>query len=216
MSRRGITLIVAAICLAAGLLGVQLASGGGDFAPQRAADPCEDRATTVPVDVEGVGEAVVLAGLDDAACKLGVTRERLVLALPSEAARAELAREAGTDERGLTQAIDDGLRSGVDRLEASGQLPGWSALMPSIAEQLGISQGLAGLIPDSLLESLPSTAAVLRHSLDNVDMATVLAGLDDRQSLEATLREAVIRGAIDAVRESIADALPGPLRGLLG
>ena len=52
-----------------------------------------------------------------------MSRERLLLALPSEEDRAELARETGTDERGLAQAIDDGLHTGVDRLEKTGQLP---------------------------------------------------------------------------------------------
>lgn len=215
MSSRGLALIAVALLLSAGLLGVQLASGGADFVPARPADPCQDRARTVKSDLEGLAETVVLAGLDDAACKLGVPRERLLLALPSQADRAELAQQAGTDERGLAQAIDDGMHSGVDRLEKTGQLPGWSALLPSIAGQLGISQGLVDLIPESLLNSLPTTGDVLRRSLDNIDVNTVLADLDDRRSLESTLRDAVIQGAIDAVKASIGDALPGPLQGLL-
>ena len=215
MSSRGIALIAVALFLSAGLLVVQLASGGADFVPQRPADPCQDRARTGTDDLEGLAETVVLAGLDDAACKLGVTRERLLLALPSEEDRAELAHETGTDERGLAQAIDDGLHTGVDRLEKTGQLPSWSALLPSIAAQLGISQSLAGLIPDSLIDRLPPPADVLRHSLDNIDVNTVLADLDDRKSLESTLRDSLIQGAIDAAKESIDDALPGPLQGLL-
>ena len=215
MSSRGLALIVVALLLSAGLLGVQLASGGADFVPERPADPCQDRARTVRADLEGLAETVVLTGLDEAACKLGVPRERLLLALPSQADRAKLAQEAGTDERGLAQAIDDGLHSGVDRLEKSGRLPTWSALLPSIADQLGISQSLVDLIPGSLVDRLPTTGDVLRRSLDNIDVNTVLADLDDRRSLEATLRDALIQGAIDAVRASIDDALPGPLQGLL-
>ena len=46
MSSRGIALIAVALCLSAGLLGVQLASGGADFVPERPADPCQDRAPT--------------------------------------------------------------------------------------------------------------------------------------------------------------------------
>ena len=44
MSPRGFALIAVALVLSAGLLGVQLASGGADFVPQRPADPCQDRA----------------------------------------------------------------------------------------------------------------------------------------------------------------------------
>ncbi len=215
MSSRGIALIAVALCLSAGLLVVQLASGGADFVPQRPADPCQDRARTTTKDLEGLAETVVLTGLDEAACKLGVPRERLLLALPSQADRAKLAQETGTDEAGLAQAIDDGMHSGVDRLEKNGQLPSWPALLPQIADQVGIPQNLAGLIPDSLVNSLPPPAEVLRKSLDNIDVNTVLADLDDRKSLESALRDALIQGATDAVKESIGNALPGPLQGLL-
>ena len=117
MSPRGFALIAVALVLSAGLLGVQLASGGGDFVPQRPADPCQERGRTGQDDLESLAETVVLTGLDEAACKLGVSRERLLLALPSQKDRAELARETGTDERGLAQALKDGLRTGVDRLD---------------------------------------------------------------------------------------------------
>lgn len=216
MTSRGLALIAVALVLSAGLLCVQLASGGADFVPQRAADPCQDRGRTVSSDLESVMEAVVLQGLDGAACKLGVTRERLLLALPSQQDRAQLAQEAGTDEQGLALAIKEGLGTGVDRLERSGQLPTWSALLPSIADQLGISPGLARLIPDSLLAQLPPPADVLRSSLDKVDVSAVLANLNDRSSLERILRDALVQGALDETKGRIQEALPGPLSGLLG
>jgi hypothetical protein len=40
--------------------------------------------------------------------------------------------------------------------------------------------------------------------------------LDDRQSLEATLRRALVQGATDEVEAKIKDALPGPLQGIFG
>jgi hypothetical protein len=211
MNARGAALIAVAIALSVALLGVQIASGGADFVPQRAADPCQDRQRTGKKDLEGLVETVVLTGLDDAACKLGVTRERLLLALPYEAERAELAREAGTDERGLAQAIQDGMRTGVDRLETSGQLPRTSELLPSIADQLGVSRTLVDLIPDNVVDRLLPTAAVLRAAIDVLDVDTILEGLDENRSFESTLREALIKGAIDEVRERIEDALQGAL-----
>ena len=99
MSSRGFALIAIALALSAGLLGVQLASGGADFVPQRAADPCLDRGRTGTDDLEGLAETVVLTGLDEAACKLGVSRERLLLAMLSKDDRAELARETGRRPR---------------------------------------------------------------------------------------------------------------------
>jgi hypothetical protein len=216
MSPRGFALIAVALVLSAGLLGVQLASGGADFVPQRPADPCQERTRTGQDDLEGLAETVVLTGLDETACKLGVSRERLLLALPSQKDRAELARETGTDERGLAQALKDGLRTGVDRLDKAGQLPKTSALLPSAADQLGISKNLVDAIPDSVVDNLLPTADVLRRALDKLDMNKILANLDDRQALESTLRDALVQAALDEVRERIKDAVPGPLQGLLG
>ncbi len=211
MNSRGFAIVAAALVLSGGLLGVQLASGGADFVPQRAADPCQDRVRTGRDDLEGLAETVVLTGLDEAACKLGISRERLLLALPSEEDRAELARETGTDERGLARAIKDGMSTGVDRLEKAGRLPNMSALLPSVADQLGIPKGLAGLIPDSLVDELLPTAGVLRRSLKRIDVNTVFADLDDGESLEPILRDALVQGAIDEAKAQIKDALPGPL-----
>jgi hypothetical protein len=216
VSARGLALIAAAIALSAGLLGIQLASGGADYVPQRTADPCRDRGGgPIPPDFESIAEAVVLTGLDEAACDLGVSRERLLLAVPSREDRAELARELGTDERGIATAIRDGLRSGVDRLEQAGRLPRSSALLPAVADELGIPQGLVNLIPDGLVEDLLPTAGVLRQSLERLDVDDVLANLDDESSLESTLRDALVRGALDEAKARIRDALPAPLRGLL-
>lgn len=217
MSRRGLAVIGVAVVLSAGLLGVQLASGGGDFVPQRPADPCQERSRAAPAqdDLEGLAETIVLTGLDETACQLGVSRERLVLALPSRRDRAALARETGTDERGLALALKDGLRTGVDRLDRSGRLPKTSALLPSIADQLGISENLVGLIPDSVVDGLLPTDDVLRRSLDRIDVNTVLANLNDRRSLESTLRDALVQGAIDEVKAKIKGALPGPLQTIL-
>ncbi len=215
MSSRGIVLIAVAVALCGGLIGVQLAAGGADFVPQRAADPCENRERTPKEDIEGLAETVVLTGLDQAACKLGVTRERLVLTLPSAADRAALAREAGTDERGVAQAVKDGLDTGVDQLEQEGRLPKASALLPSLADELGVPGSVVGLIPDGPVDDLLPTGDVLHRALDEIDVDTILEGLDDPDSLEPALRDALVQGAIDEARGPIEDALPGPLRGLL-
>lgn len=216
MSSRGLALIAVALVLSTGVLGVQLASGGAGFVPARTADPCQDRGRTGAEDLEGLAEAVVLTGLDEAACKLGVSRERLLLALPSPQERAELTRETGVGERGLAPAIEHGLRAGVDRLERADQLPPASALLPSVADELGIPRSALGLIPDGLVDDLLPTAAVLRRSLDKIDVNALLADLDDGASLEPTLRDALVQGAVDEAREQIRDELPGPLQGLLG
>lgn len=57
---------------------------------------------------------------------------------------------------------------------------------------------------------------MLRRSLDKIDVTALLADLDDGASLEPTLRDALVQGAVDEAREQIRDELPGPLQGLLG
>lgn len=216
MSTRGIVLIAAALVLCVGLLGVQLAAGGGDFVPQRSADPCRDLGRTAPDDLPGLVETVVVTGVNDAACELGVSRERLLLSLLSPEDRAELAREAGTDENGLAETITEGLGHAIDRLDAAGQLPKPAALLPSLADQLGIPDVLVNGVPDVLLDRLPPTADMLRWSLDRIDVATILEGLDDGRSLESILRDALIQGVKDDARAWLKDVLPGGLGGLFG
>jgi hypothetical protein len=106
--------------------------------------------------------------------------------------------------------------AGIGRLEAGGQLPRASALLPSVAEQLGVSPSLAGLIPDSLVDNLLPTADLLRRSIEKTDVDAVLADLDDGKALESTLREALFSAAIEEARTRIGNSLPDPLRGLIG
>src|SRR3954451_20918604 len=82
ISRTGALPVVAAV-LVSGVLGVQIANGGGDFAPLKTAQPCATHrpVTSVSTGITGLGERLVLLGLDGAACRLGVTREALTLEL---------------------------------------------------------------------------------------------------------------------------------------
>ncbi len=216
MNVRGLVLIAVAVVLSAGLLVIQLAAGGADFVPQRSADPCRDPGRMAPADLAGLVETVVVTGVNDAACTLGVSRERLLLALLSSQDRAELARETGTDERGLEQTITAGLHHGIDRLEKAGQLPESSALLPSLAAEVGIPGGLVDRIPGVLLARLPSTGDMLRWSLDRIDVGTILTELDDGRSFESILRDALIQGVKDDARAWLKDVLPGALGRLFG
>jgi hypothetical protein len=202
--------------LSAGLFGVQLAAGGADFVPQRPADPCQDRGRTGTDDLEALAETVVLTGLDEAACDLGVSRERLLLAVPSKKDRTELAQQVHTDQRGIAGALKNGLRAGIDRLEKRGQLPKASKLLPSVADLLGLPENVVDIIPDSVVDELPPTADVLRWSLEKIDFNAVLADLDGHRSLESALLDAFLQGAIDEAKAPLKDALPDPLQDLFG
>ena len=82
MRRLGLPLI--AVVLVAVVLGVQVAAGGGQYAPRQPANPCVQR-PIAPIQprLEPLAEQIVLLGLDSAACRLGISRERLVLSSPT-------------------------------------------------------------------------------------------------------------------------------------
>src|SRR5690349_22855432 len=109
-----------ALVLVAGVLGIQLAHGGGSFEPLRPADPCAVRhVTSQATGIDGLTERLVLLGLDGAACRLHVSREALIL---------ELARsDQPTDDQ--IAALRAGLLSAVQKLKADGALPPTSALV---------------------------------------------------------------------------------------
>ena len=61
-----------ALVLVSGVLGVQLANGGGTFEPLQPADPCVARTVTSQAEgIDGLTERLVLLGIDGAACRLG-------------------------------------------------------------------------------------------------------------------------------------------------
>ena len=113
-----------ALGLVAAVVVPYLALGGGSFEPTPVADPCEAREQA---DADGVGETierVALKAVDGVACKLGVSREDLVLALRSEDAFAAFSIKHGIDRTEAERAIHDGLVSAVDEAEQDGTLPG--------------------------------------------------------------------------------------------
>ena len=63
-----------ALVLVGGVLGVQLAHGGGRFEPLHSADPCVARkVTSLATGMDALTERLVLLGLDGAACRLHVS-----------------------------------------------------------------------------------------------------------------------------------------------
>jgi hypothetical protein len=121
--RRAVPLL-AALGLVAAVIVPYVALGGGSFEPTPVADPCAPRAYP---EASGLGETIeriALTAVDRVACRLGVSREELVLALRSEDAFDAFARENGIDRAEAERAIHDGLVQAVDEAEADGTLPG--------------------------------------------------------------------------------------------
>jgi hypothetical protein len=137
---------------AALLVGVYLALGGASYAPAKVADPCAPRDWTEPNGLAEVGEQIVLSALDGAACKLGVSREEVVLAFENEDTLKAFGREHGVSESDLDDLARTGLERAIDDAEQAG------ALSPSIAD---LVRGAVDKIPPGLLLELLDRAPSL-------------------------------------------------------
>ena len=142
--------IAVATGVAVALVGVYLALGGASYAPAAVADPCAPRENRNAEGFERVAEQIVLSALDGAACKLGVSREEVVLAFSSRASLDRFAQKHGDSPEELENLARAGLKRALDDAERANQLD------PRLADLL---RGLAARIPVAqlldLLERLP-------------------------------------------------------------
>ena len=196
-NRRAVLLPVLAAALVGGVLGVQVANGGGDFVPARSPDPCAvGDVTSVSTGIEGLGERVVLLGLDGAACRLGMTREALILQLvtPGRRSDAEI------------NALHAGLLGAVDKMKAAGTLPPASDYTDEAVDNAdlnGFVKLLIKALPDSVIDAALKTDDVLKRTINNLDLRTLLADVNDPDELRRRINDAVTA----AVRESLIDRL---------
>jgi len=135
---------------AAALVGVYLALGGASYAPAKVADPCVQRQIRNPQGLGEVAQQIVLSAIDGAACKLGVSREEVVLAFASRSRLRAFAREHHISQGRLEELVRAGLLRSIDDAENVGQLN------PSLA---GLLRGMVQRIPIGgildLLQQLP-------------------------------------------------------------
>jgi hypothetical protein len=190
-----------AVALVTGVLGYQIASGGGDFVPHRTADPCAVRTVnSVSTGIEGLAERLVILGLDGAACRLHVSREALTL---------DLARQ-GTPTDAQINALRAGLLEAVDRMKADGTLPQASALTDQALDESnlnGLLKAAIRVLPDSLINSALKTDDVLRRAINDLDLRKLLANLTNPDDLTRQIDA--------AVTQAVKDSLIARLRGLL-
>ena len=183
--------------LVAVALGAQVAAGGGDYVPRTPADPCEARAIPpIPAKLEPLAERVVLLGLDGAACRLGISRERLVLALG----------DRRTLDPKAPAALKAGLRDAVARLDREHRLPKVSELLPEALDQAdlpGFVKTVIGAIPDGTVDGALPTGPLLRRAVRELDVDRLVGELDDPKQLESAVRSAILT----AVRDEILDRL---------
>jgi hypothetical protein len=194
---RGFALPLIAVLLVAAVLGVQVAAGGGDYVPRRPADPCTPRADPpIPARLEPVAERIVLLGLDNAACRLGISRERLVLALADT-------RSLDPDARAALKA---GLRDAVDRLDRERRLPKVSQLLPEaldLADLPGIVKTAIGAIPDGLVDTALPTGPLLRGTISELDIDRLIRELHDPRQLKSAVRSAILQAALHQILDRL-------------
>lgn len=194
---RKLALPLIAVLLVAGVLGVQVAAGGGHYVPRRPANPCAPRPIPpIPVQLDPVMEQIVLLGLDSAACRLGISRERLVLAL---------AETRSLDPR-APAALKAGLRDAVDRLDREGRLPKVSQLLPQALDQAGlpgIVKTIINAIPARLVDDALPTAPVLRRTIDQLDVTRLLHELNDPGQLKSAIQSAVLHAALSQILDRL-------------
>jgi hypothetical protein len=198
---RRAALPVVAAALILGVLGVQVANGGGDFVPLRAANPCAARTvTSVSTGLDALTERLVLLGLDGAACRLGITREAFTL---------QMAQSGRPTDRQVN-ALRGGLLDAVARMKADGSLPPASALVDEALDNSdlnGFLKTAVRLLPDSVINSAVKTDDVLRRTINDLDLRTLLANVNNPDDLNRQVNAAVT-GAVKA-------SLLARLRGLI-
>ncbi|WP_209020645.1 hypothetical protein [Nocardioides sp. 1609] len=186
-----------ALVLVAGVIGTQLANGGGTFEPLRTADPCVARDVTSQSDgIEGLTERLVLLGIDGAACRLDVSREALTLDLG----------QGGDPTDAQVDALREGLKAAVARMEDDGTLPPSSELVDEAldsADLNGFLEAAIRALPDSIVDGALKTDDVLVRAIDDLDLRELLANLDSQDALNDQLQPAIV----DAVKDSLADRL---------
>jgi hypothetical protein len=195
MSRLGLPAL--AVALVVGVLGVQVAYGGGTYEPLRPADPCAERAVTSQSEgIDGLTEHLVLVGVDNAACILGVGREAFVLDLA----------QSGEPTDAQVDALREGLLSAVGEMQDDGSLPPASELVDEALDQADLDDWVKTLIraiPDSMVDAALKTDDVLTRAIEDLDLRTLLANVDDQDALNDQVEGAVTQ----AVKDSLLDRL---------
>lgn len=188
---------IVALVLVMAVVGVQLANGGGTYEPLKPADPCSARTvTSQATGIDGLTERLVLLGIDNAACSLGVSREALTLELAQPGTRTDVEVEA----------LRDGLLAAVAEMKADGTLPRASALVDEAldsADLNGLLKTAIRALPGSVVDAALKTDDVLERALRDLDLRTLLANLDDQDQLEQQIGAAVTK----AVEDSLSDRL---------
>jgi hypothetical protein len=191
-----------ALALVAGVLGVQVAHGGGSFEPLASADPCAERTVTSRAEgMDGLTERLVLLGIDAAACRLHISREALTLELAQPGPRTDAEIEA----------LHQGLLDAVQQMKDDGTLPPASELVDEAldnADLNGFLEAAIRALPDSVVNAALKVDDVLIRTINDLDLRSILENLDNEQDLYDQINVAVEQAVKDSLVDRLRDLLP--------
>lgn len=200
---RWVWLAVLSVVAVGAVIGIQLAAGGGRYEPTTPPSACTDRVPEeAAATVEQLSEQLVLVGVANAACDLGISREALVL---------ELA-QSSTPTTEQVDALRAGLVAAVDELDAAGTLPKASELRDEVLERADLNPLVAGalrLLPASVVDTALPTDEVLTRAIADLDVRALLTDLDNADQLNAEVERAVTDAAQDTFLSQLSTLLPG-------
>jgi len=114
--------LIALLLAAVVLVGVELGKGAVSYGSAKIENPCRTR-TFEGSGLDATVQRIVLDGLDGAACRLGVSREVLVLSLAGGGGFPH----TNLDRARIEPALRAAMLEAVDRAEKRGEIPGFLA-----------------------------------------------------------------------------------------
>jgi hypothetical protein len=140
-SAAGVVLLVLLLA-AATLVAVELGKGAVSYGSGTVANPCHSR-SFAGSGIDATVQRIVLDGLDGAACRLGTSREALVLSL----SRGSGFPHKHFDRQKVDSALRAGMLTAIDRAEQRGDIPGFLAsLLRQAVQSLPLDQLLHGAL----------------------------------------------------------------------
>ena len=118
--------------------------------------------------------------------------------------------EGSAEEATFLDALRGGLLSAVDRMQEDGSLPLASELVDGALDNADLNDFLKTVIralPDSVIDAAVKTDDVLVRAINDLDLRTLLANLDDQNDLNAQVNAAVTQAVKDSLLARLDDLL---------
>jgi hypothetical protein len=139
----GRALVALAAAAAVLLVGTYVAAGGLDYTVASPGDPCKSRAWRKDAPFQ---DELVRSAFDGAACRLGLPRAQVALALSSDSERKRLIRDHQLSDGAIADAVQAGARRAIDDAQRAGRI--------GIIEALALRAVVATVPSDQLLSAL--------------------------------------------------------------